>query len=145
MKYLLLIITLLLSSPSWGESISSDDIVINPTDGLVYKKFTTEPFTGSVTPTSNNPSKGSYKKGRAHGVWARFYENGLVYVTRSHVVLQNENVFGSKIKALEVTCPYASVDIDEEIHFIIGEQLFEHYRHEFVWMPHPQGDAYAAL
>ena len=47
MKYLLLIFTLILSSPSWGETVSSGDVVINPTDGLVYKKFTTEPFTGS--------------------------------------------------------------------------------------------------
>ena len=77
MKYLLLIITLLLSSPSWGETVSSGDVVINPTDGLVYKKFTTEPFTGSFMDL-DILLKGSYKKGRAHGVWARFYENGLV-------------------------------------------------------------------
>ena len=78
MKYLLLIITLILSSPSWSETISGDELVTNPSDGLVYKKFTTEPFTGSTTPTSNNPSKGSYENGKMDGLWVTFHDNGLI-------------------------------------------------------------------
>ena len=78
MKYLLLIFTLLLSSPSWGESVSSDALVKNPTDGLVYKKFTSDPFTGSTTPTTDHPSKGSFKNGKKHGLYEEYYGNGLL-------------------------------------------------------------------
>ena len=81
MKYLLLIITLLLSSPSWGESVSNDDIVKNPTDGLVYKKFSSEPFTGFVTEKDmfDFITKGSYKNGKKHGLWETYFDNGLLY------------------------------------------------------------------
>ena len=55
-----------------------DELVTNPSDGLVYKKFTSDPFTGFTTPSSENPSKGSYKKGKKHGVWETFHDNGLL-------------------------------------------------------------------
>ena len=55
-----------------------DELVTNPSDGLVYKKFTTDPFTGSTVPTSDNPSKGSYKKGKKDGMWVTFHDNGLI-------------------------------------------------------------------
>jgi uncharacterized protein len=82
MKQLSTLITILfislLTSPSWSETVSGDELVVNPTNGLVYKKFTTDLFTGSTTPTSNNPSKGSYKNGKKDGFWETFYENGLL-------------------------------------------------------------------
>lgn len=82
MKQLITLITILfislLSSPSWSETVSIDELVTNPSDGLVYRKFTSVPFTGSTTPTSDNPSGGSFKKGKKHGLWETFYENGLL-------------------------------------------------------------------
>ena len=66
-KVLLVVFISFLSSPSWSETVSGDELVTNPSDGLVYKKFTTEPFTGSTKPTSNNPSKGSYENGKMDG------------------------------------------------------------------------------
>jgi len=72
MKQLTTLITILfislLTSPSWSETVSVDELVTNPSDGLVYKKFTSVPFTGSTIPTSYSPLKGSYKKGKKHGL-----------------------------------------------------------------------------
>ena len=77
-KVLLVVFISFLSSPSWSETVSGDELVTNPSDGLVYKKFTTDPFTGSTTPTSNNPSKGSYENGKKDGLWVTFHDNGLI-------------------------------------------------------------------
>ena len=57
----------LLSSPSWSET--REDLVENPSDGLVYKKFTTIPFTGSVLPTSEEPSRVGTSE--PSGCWGR--------------------------------------------------------------------------
>jgi antitoxin component YwqK of YwqJK toxin-antitoxin module len=69
----------LLSLPGWSETIPMDELVTNPTDGLVYKKFTSDPFTGSTTPASEKPSKGYYKNGKKHGVWEHYHDNGLLH------------------------------------------------------------------
>ena len=113
MKQLITLITILfislLTSPSWGQTVSMDELVMNPTDNLVYKKFTSVPFTGfakmTYTPYGFGPfdpqqsakwytllrlhdnscyqyvgcvSKGSYKKGKKHGLWETFYKTGLL-------------------------------------------------------------------
>ena len=71
---------------------------------------------------------------RSQDLEKRHYENGLIYVTHPEVVRQQENVFGSSIFAIEVSEPYATVDIDEEIDFRIGEFLFNQYRDIFTWV-----------
>ena len=68
----------LMSSPSWSETLGIDDLVKNPGDGLIYKKFSTAPFSGSVSPTSEYPSRGSFKDGKRHGLWETFHQNGLI-------------------------------------------------------------------
>ena len=45
---LLSIMFFLICSVSWGDSVSWADLVENPGDGLVYKKFRGVPFTGVV-------------------------------------------------------------------------------------------------
>ena len=70
MKYLLLIITLLLSSPSWGETVSMDDLVER--NDLYYKKFTDTPFTGEVSGQGN----GYIENGKKDGYWVTYHENG---------------------------------------------------------------------
>ena len=77
-KVLLVVFISFLSSPSWSETVSIDELVTNPSDGLVYKKFTTDPFTGSFTPTSDNPSKGYYKNGRKDGFWEYYDQEGIL-------------------------------------------------------------------
>ena len=71
-KYLLIILPLLFSSPSWGETVTIDDLVQR--NGLYYKKFTDVPFTGEVS----GKESGKIKKGKIakDGKWLKYYENG---------------------------------------------------------------------
>ena len=48
---LLSIMFCMISSVSWAEAVSWADLVENPSDGLVYKKFETEQFTGTLKAT----------------------------------------------------------------------------------------------
>ena len=75
---LLSIMFCLISSVSWGQSVSWTDLVENPGDGLIYKKFLTMPFTGVVMATADDPVQRSYKDGVKHGEWVEFDANGLV-------------------------------------------------------------------
>ena len=75
---LLSIMFCLISSVSWGDSVAWADLVENPGDGLVYKKFLTMPFTGVVMATADDPIQRSYKDGVKHGEWVEFDANGLV-------------------------------------------------------------------
>ena len=75
---LLSIMFCLISSISWGETVSWADLVENPGDGLVYKKFRDVPFTGVVMATADDPIQRSYKDGVKHGRWVEFDANGLV-------------------------------------------------------------------
>ena len=61
----------LLSSPSWSEGISFDDLVER--DGLTYKKFTNVPFTGEV---DEGLKQGSFKNGTQVGPWTHYHLNG---------------------------------------------------------------------
>ena len=53
-----------LSSPSWSEGTSIEDLVKR--DGLAFKKFTDVPFTGEVV---EGPEQGKYKNGKKEGQW----------------------------------------------------------------------------
>ena len=75
---LLSIMFCLISSVSWGQSVSWTDLVENPGDGLIYKKFLTMPFTGVVMATADDPVQRSYKDGVKHGEWVEFHAKGLV-------------------------------------------------------------------
>ena len=55
---LLSIMFCLISSVSWGETVSWDDLVENPSNRLIYIKFKTEPFYGDVRPTIEKPIQG---------------------------------------------------------------------------------------
>lgn len=60
-----------ISSPSWGEGISFDDLVRR--EGIYYKKFTDVPFTGELT---EGLDRGHYKNGKREGSWTGFHDNG---------------------------------------------------------------------
>ena len=60
---ILILFLSLLSSPSWSETLTMDDLVER--DGLYYKKFTDVPFIGEVT--GNIPFTGEIE---------HYYENG---------------------------------------------------------------------
>ena len=63
----------LLSSPSWSENLSIDDLVER--DGIYYKKFTDVPFTGEIT----GQGKRSIKDGLKEGVWVSYHNNGQLF------------------------------------------------------------------
>ena len=44
-------------------------------DGVYYKKFSNEPFTGKIT----GQQKGSLKNGNREGVWLGYYDNGQLW------------------------------------------------------------------
>ena len=60
----------LLSSPSWSETLTMDDLVER--NGLYYKKFTNTPFTGEVSGIQS----GGFKNGKRIGEWLYYYEHG---------------------------------------------------------------------
>jgi antitoxin component YwqK of YwqJK toxin-antitoxin module len=70
-----LILPLLLSSESWA--IDFDDLVKR--EGLYYEKFTEVPFTGTTT----GKTQVSFKDGKFHGEWVRYYENGKLESKRN--------------------------------------------------------------
>jgi len=91
---ILSIVISLLSLPSWGEVVSSTDIVWR--DYLWYEKFSDTPFTGTVTgelqgkiengkiegaftfffDTGQLDYKGIYKDKEKEGVWSYYHRNG---------------------------------------------------------------------
>lgn len=75
---LLSIMFCLISSISWSDNVTWADLVKNPSDGLVYKKFTTTPFSGTVAASATHPVQRTYKDGVAEGIWISFNDNGLV-------------------------------------------------------------------
>ena len=80
---LLSILFCMTSSTSWGMLHSTDnalwsDLVENPNDGLVYKKFREMPFTGTIMATAEDPIQRSFKNGFKHGEWTEFDDAGQV-------------------------------------------------------------------
>ena len=84
MKTLTTLLTILfislLSSPSWSETVSWDDLVER--DELYYKKFTDVPFTGKVSGKTNSIFKfqyiqnGEFKNGKKDGYWETYRDDG---------------------------------------------------------------------
>tara|TARA_R100001443_G_scaffold116130_1_gene135730 strand:- start:240 stop:734 length:495 start_codon:yes stop_codon:yes gene_type:complete len=79
LKTLILTLALsLLALPSWGADLTMDDLVYR--NGLYYKKFTNEPFTGEVS----GKHSVKFKSGKAHGVWEWYYDNGQLREVRKY-------------------------------------------------------------
>jgi len=74
MKHLTTLITILfialLSSPSWSQTVSMDDLVER--NNLYFEKFTDVPFSGKVTGQWN----GNYKDGKPDGLWEKYSVDG---------------------------------------------------------------------
>ena len=82
MKTLTTFITILfislLSSPSFSETVSMDDLVER--DDLHYKKFSNTPFTGEIS----GKKTGRFKAGKRHGEWLFYNENGQLLLLQSY-------------------------------------------------------------
>ncbi len=75
MKILFLIISIfLLSSPTWSETLTIDDLVER--NETYYKKFSDIPFTGEISGKAN----GKFKKGKREGLWISYHDNGQLFI-----------------------------------------------------------------
>jgi N-acylneuraminate cytidylyltransferase len=63
-----------------------------------------------------------------------YYENGLLYITNSDIVVNNEDVFGQKVLACEVDEQFPEIDIDEQIDFDWGEFIYKKYSNTFSYL-----------
>ena len=70
---ILILFLSLLSSPSWSETLTMDDLVER--NDLYYKKFTNVPFSGEISGIKS----GSIKKGRKYGEWVSYHKNGQLH------------------------------------------------------------------
>ena len=78
MKYLLIIFSLLLTAVSWSKDVDYNDLVKR--NGLYYKKFTNEPFTGKTTGRIQK----NYINGKFEGEWLEYHENGQLKIKRNY-------------------------------------------------------------
>ena len=77
MKQITSLITILfisvLSSPSWSETVSWDDLVKR--NDLYFEKFTDVPLTAEVSGQFN----GQIKNGKKEGFWKEYHDNGQLF------------------------------------------------------------------
>ena len=75
----LTIVFCLTSSIAFSETVNSENLVVR--NGLAYKKFSSEPYSGSVNGTDEYGYivKGNYKDGKEEGIWEFYYDNGQIY------------------------------------------------------------------
>lgn len=93
-------------------------------DNCIYKFITTAEELDAVISVSTNRNKigviendfyvpTTYQTGqRSQDMPITYYENGLVYVTRTDLILDHGDVFGKKVKTVVVDSIYAEIDID---------------------------------
>ena len=87
-KLLTICLLILLNGCSQQETVDNDDLVIQ--DGLIYKKFTSSPFTGKVSGTVQS----SVKNGKLHGDYIEYFNltkenprrnaNGTIFIKTSY-------------------------------------------------------------
>ena len=76
-QFLTILCLVLLSSYSYSEEVSEDQLVVR--EGVYYKKFSTTPFTGTYVDFYENGQllwMGNLKDGKQQGLWKGYYENG---------------------------------------------------------------------
>ena len=118
MKTLTTLITILfislLSSPSWSETVSMDDLVER--DDLFYKKFNNVPFTGEVSGLEN----GKFKKGKKEGEWLSYNDNGQLTKTGIYIDGKEDGLWEKY---------WDNGQISTRITYIDGgyETVFKHY------------------
>jgi N-acylneuraminate cytidylyltransferase len=69
---------------------------------------------------------------RSQDLSPRYFENGVVYVTRAALLREASDLFGKRIVPLESELLYALGDIDTAFDFELAEILYTKYRERFV-------------
>lgn len=70
---------------------------------------------------------------RSQDMPSTFYENGLIYVTKPSLIMENEDLFGQRMFPLLTEPLYSMGDIDSALDFEIAEFLFQKYRQHFAY------------
>ena len=98
MKSLTLLLTtlfLFFSPFVWSEEVNINDLVKR--DGLYYKKFSDEPFTGNVVGLPRGESccegRGRVVNGKREGRWTFWYENGQLLSRINHKNGKREGLY----------------------------------------------------
>ena len=97
------------------------------------ERFLTEPC-DSLIGVSRRPLKlgtvedGCFVPTYAFGTQSRlmapvFYENGVIYLTKTAALLEQRSLTGERVLAFEVERPFDEVDIDEAVDLVIGEAV----------------------
>ena len=119
---ILILFLSLLSSPSWSETLTIDDLLER--NDLFYKKYTDVPFTGEVSGMKNGKFKNGMKvgewltydiEGQLNGEWLFYRENGQlkekgnykddVRVGRNQWYYENGVLNGSRNYSFNTDCP----------------------------------------
>ena len=82
---ILILFLSLLSSPSWSETLTIDDLVER--DDLYYKKFTDVPFTGVVTGLAS----GKLQDGVPTGTFLEYHSNGQLKLRYEETLSEKDN------------------------------------------------------
>lgn len=62
---------------------------------------------------------------RSQDLGPQYFENGLIYISKSSNLIKSQELFGDKVLACEVAEDFPIVDIDNEIDFLWGEFLLK--------------------
>jgi len=105
------------------------------------ERFEREAADSVISVTSNHRKLGvieggafvpRYRTGmRSQDMAPEYYENGVVYVSSTEMVVAKEDLFGARIVPVVTDPLYALGDIDTELDFRVAEFLFHAYRAEF--------------
>lgn len=71
--------------------------------------------------------------GRSQDLNKLYFESGLIYLTKPSVI-DEEDVFGNKIKAIVTPAPFSEIDIDEECDFELGESILNIHKEKFLYL-----------
>ncbi len=104
--------------------------------------FKQHPETDSVISVSHDERKSGrivedrftpdYAPGtRSQDMPQKYFENGLVYVSRAEMVVRDSDVFGSRIVPMITPPLFAMGDIDTQVDFDVAETLLRRFREKF--------------
>ena len=106
-------------------------------------RFTTEPCDSLISVSRRQLKFGQIVEGRfvpnyAFGTQSRvmppaFYENGLLYLTKTDTLLKQRSLTGERVLAFETERPFDEVDIDEPVDLVIGEAILAAVRERLAY------------
>lgn len=68
---------------------------------------------------------------RSQDIKKYYYENGMLYISKTSVILEQGSIFGERVKPLITNCLFNSIDIDTLDDFQLGELIFEKHKNTF--------------